>query len=661
MFKAILKAFFLLALVTLLVTCNNYEFPKSPYPKVETLPVANISTSGLTFQGSISQLATLPVIDHGFVWGADKNLSLTDDFKVHLGAASSLGTFEAEIKSGLVQGNTYFVKAFVATEDYFVFGEVESFISQGGTAPVIDSFVPAAGTWGDTIAIHGNYFGTAPGSNAVKFGSLDAKVLSSTETIIKCVVPANLVVLSIPISVRVAGKTTISAKSFQLTVPIIDNVSPTTGTFQDEVIITGSNFGAIKSHVVTVGGHPAEIVASSRTSLKVKIPVEVILKTNEIKLTLNQKTTTASQYFNILPPAIASISKTEGRVGDEVDITGDNFNPRLLGNLVLVGESQATVISATRNLVRAKLTNGVYPQRITTVKVTVAEQTALAGSSFKLLDVWLKKGYTPLAEVNSGGFSIDNIGYFFAVPHTYRYDPLANTWTKKRNFPGPFRLSAITFAADGEGFLGAGERGCCGGESLRDLWRYSPSTDTWSSRNDIPVESLGFNGTGIGTKGYTVQGFGPTHMNEYDPGSDSWTTIGDVLNANFTGYPHFPFTISSMDNRIFVFFRDQYNYYSEDNYLYEFDVATGKWTRRGAYFDERSEVFSLNGTGYIAGFRSLHEYDLTTNAITLNAFPYNNNNYAGGEFLFTANNKAYFLGAWANSQFELWEFDPAYK
>ena len=156
-----------------------------------------------------------------------------------------------------------------------------------------------------------------------------------------------------------------------------------------------------------------------------------------------------------------------------------------------------------------------------------------------------------------------------------------------------------------------------------------------------------------------MQGFGPTQINEYDPGSDTWTTIGEILNADFTGYPHHPYTIFTMDNRIFVFFRDQYNYTSADNYLYEFHVATGKWTRRAAYFDERSEGFSINGVGYIAGFRYIHEYNLITNSVTLNKIPLANNNW-GVEYLFTANDKAYFLGAWADSHYELWEFDPAY-
>jgi hypothetical protein len=330
-----------------------------------------------------------------------------------------------------------------------------------------------------------------------------------------------------------------------------------------------------------------------------------------------------------------------------------------MGNLVVFGESLANVVGATHNSLKVKITDGIYPQRVNTIEVTVAEQTVTAGSTFRLLDVWLKKAYTPVAELNYGGFGIDNTGYFVAGSNTYSYDPLTSSWAKKADFPGPFRISAITFAAAGHGYSGAGDNGGCCGFALKDFWRYSPSMNTWTMRKDVPDESLGYNGTGAGSKGYTVQGSGPTQISEYDPGSDTWTTVGEILDANFTGYPHFPYSIFTMDDRIFVFFRHEYNYTSADNYLYEFHVPTGKWTRRAAYFDERSVGFSINGNGYIVGFEYIHEYNLATNVMTRNKIAMPNNNW-GTEYLFTANNKAYFLGPWADNHYELWEFDPAY-
>jgi hypothetical protein len=652
--KAIFRIIAIWIAVFSLVKCDKYEFPESPYPRIETLPVVDVSETGATFKARITQLGQKKITDHGFIWGLHKNLRLYNEDKVQLGPVQGTGEFTADVRSGLHIGETYFVRPFAVTEDYVVYGEYVSFTSEGSTPPVILSFSPLEGTWGDTITIKGNYFSALPANNIVKFGTVKSTVVASNDSTILCIVPDNIETLLVSVYVQVTENTTEASSKFQLTVPKIDDFTPLSGTFLDEIIIQGSNFGALKTHVVTIGGHVAEVVESSRTFLKVKIPLEVDLKTNQIQLTLNQQTTTAANSFTMLPPTITSLSKNEGRIGDEVEITGENFNPRLMGNLVLFGESQAEVITATKNSIKVILTNGVYPQRLSTVKVTVVEQTATAGSTFKLLDVWLKKSYTPIAEVNNGGFAIANIGYFIDRSNTYSYDPVANQWAQKADFPGESRFNAITFAAAGQGFSGAG------GSGLQDLWRYSPSADVWTRRNDFPDERLGNNGTGAGDKGYTTQGFGgPVQMSEYDPGSDTWRTIGEILNANFTEYPHHPYTVFTMDNRIFVFLRKEYNYTSVDNYIYEFDIITGKWTRRAAYFDERSIGFSINGTGYIAGFEYIHEYNLTTNTITLKKVPMANDNW-GMEYLFTANNKAYFLGAWTNSRFELWEFDPAY-
>lgn len=660
MLKLIYKTFASLIAILVLTTCDNYEFPKSPYPRIETLSVVNISETGVTFKGNIIQFGEKEITDHGFVWGLDENLSIKNEDKIQLGVASGLGNFEADVKSGLYEGETYFVRAFVATEDYFIYGEALKFTSMGSTPPLIKSFTPNEGTWGDTITVKGNYFSALSKNNVVEFDNIESTIVASNDSTIICIVPDNIEALLVSINVQVTGNIGEASTKFQLTVPQIDEYTPTSGTFLDEVIIKGSNFGALNTHLVTIGGHHAEVVAFSRTSLKVKIPLEVDLKTNQIKLVLNKKTATAAIPFTVLPPTITEVSKLEGLIGDEVEIIGDNFNTRLLGNLVLFGESQATVLSASRHSLKVKLTNGFYPQRISTIKVTVAEQTTIAGTSFKLLDPWLKKALTPFAAFSNKGFAIDNKGYFLAGPNFYSYDPLTNNWTQKATFPGESRFDAITFAASGHGYSGAGNIGCCGGDPvLSDFWRYSPSNDVWTQRNDVPSGSLGIDGTSSGSKGYTVQGFGPTQISEYNPDLDTWTNVGEILDANFTGYPHFPHSIFTMEDRIFVFFRDSYNYTSADNYLYEFNVFTGKWIMRAAYFDESSVGFSINGTGYIAGFQNIHEYNLEMNTITFNKIPLANN-YWGMEYLFIVNDKAYFLGSWSNNHYELWEFDPAF-
>ena len=132
----------------LLIKCDNYDFPDSPYPRIETISIVNVSEAGVTFQANILKLGKTPIINHGFAWGLQENFTINNLDKVNLGPIADVGLFEAEVKYGLYADTTYYVKSFVQTESYFVYGKTVSFTSQGSTPPAISSFTPAEGTWG---------------------------------------------------------------------------------------------------------------------------------------------------------------------------------------------------------------------------------------------------------------------------------------------------------------------------------------------------------------------------------------------------------------------------------------------------------------------------------------------------------------------------------
>jgi hypothetical protein len=128
--KAISKIVVFSAFLLFLVKCDRYEFPQSPYPKITTLPVTNISETGVTFHASINRLASVPIINHGFVWGTDEEATVSSEYRLQLGPVSAIGEFEADISAGLDKDRTYFVRAFVATSDYYVYGDPVSFVSK---------------------------------------------------------------------------------------------------------------------------------------------------------------------------------------------------------------------------------------------------------------------------------------------------------------------------------------------------------------------------------------------------------------------------------------------------------------------------------------------------------------------------------------------------
>lgn len=116
------RTLLLTASFCLLLGCDDYNFPESSYPRVESVSVF-ATASGFKLRGKIVQVGEEPITDHGFVWGSQAAVTerLWNEGMVRLGPVSETGTFEVEITE-LTPGRTYFIKAFVFTETTKVYG-----------------------------------------------------------------------------------------------------------------------------------------------------------------------------------------------------------------------------------------------------------------------------------------------------------------------------------------------------------------------------------------------------------------------------------------------------------------------------------------------------------------------------------------------------------
>ncbi len=583
MSRVISKALFFIVLASLLVKCDNYEFPKSPYPRIETLPVVNISETGVTFQANVTQKGNLPIINHGFVWGTDENLSFSSEDKVQLGPTSNLVNFEADVKSGLYKGESYFVKAFVATDDYFVYGEAISFTSKGSTSPIITTFSPSEGTLGDTITLKGKFFSARTLSNDVKFGAINSKVVTSNDSIIICIVPSGIPNI-VPIFVTVSGNNTQSSDNFIVASPLINDFTPKVGAFEDIVTISGANFTLIKeNNIVKFNEQNAEITEVSKTQIKVKVPTSIISKENSVSVTINNQTNTSGIKFTVLPPSINSISSNQGFIGNTIQINGNNFCPVSSGNKVLFEERIATIISSSKTSITANVPSGIYNNRTFKIEVNVAAQSSFS-EDFTLKDVWIRKADLPLGNLPEYGprryagtaFAINDKGYaglgFDAIDNGFfRYDQTENKWSPIASYPGGIRGYAASFVIDGKGYVGMGTSG---NDVKSDFWKYDPQTDAWESVAPIPVPfgyaAYGFTKNG---KGYVVTKNGADNFWEYDPSNNAWAQREDIpVTPWYT--PDCGFVI---DERVYITLVDQYG---SPNRLMEFDFMNNTWVQK---------------------------------------------------------------------------------
>jgi len=106
----------------MLLGCDDYNFPESSYPRVESVSVS-ATPSGFKLRGKLVQLSEEAITDHGFVWGSQAAVTerLWNEGTVRLGPVSDTGIFEAEV-TDLTPGRTYYIKAFVSTETTKVYG-----------------------------------------------------------------------------------------------------------------------------------------------------------------------------------------------------------------------------------------------------------------------------------------------------------------------------------------------------------------------------------------------------------------------------------------------------------------------------------------------------------------------------------------------------------
>ncbi|RFZ84334.1 hypothetical protein DYU05_01525 [Mucilaginibacter terrenus] len=181
----------------------------------------------------------------------------------------------------------------------------------------------------------------------------------------------------------------------------------------------------------------------------------------------------------------------------------------------------------------------------------------------------------------------------------WEYDPALDKWTHKADVPGPPRENVIAFAIDGAGYLGLGTNNDYNA-SYKDFYRYDVVSDKWTRVADYPgngsfgVAAFAVNGKGYAGLGGTSPDVIKTDFWEYDPAADKWTA-----RADFTGKPR---VFSSQ----FVIGSDGYvglgttTAASADDW-YKYSPATNSWNKITTYggvarYDAVS--FTINGIAY---------------------------------------------------------------
>jgi N-acetylneuraminic acid mutarotase len=254
--------------------------------------------------------------------------------------------------------------------------------------------------------------------------------------------------------------------------------------------------------------------------------------------------------------------------------------------------------------------------------------------------------WTKLNDIGMGkreratGFSIGSFGYICGGLDTaevihkdlWAYDPQSDAWTQKADLPGSARRDAISFVIGNFAFVGSGMDSLSGptGNTLKDFWRYNPTTNSWTAIADFP----GAGGAGVyfatgfavGGKGYLCGGkTGPnlysSQLWEYKPSNNQW-----IQRANFPGGVRYQMLAFVIGSKAYVGMGTDQNIFKKDMYCY--DPGANNWQAIApfpGYERGSASTFTLEERGFVClgsngGLLSdLIEYNPLSDSWTLRA------------------------------------------
>src|SRR5690554_108100 len=689
--KTIFRYFLLISVLGLLLRCDKAEISSRNYPRLKTLPVSEITRGGALFNAEIIYRGDFEIINYGFVWSESEYPTIIDSERVEYSTDIQSTSFSKKIKTTLKENVSYFVRAFVETNDYLVYGANVSFISLGSKAPEILSFTPVSGTWGDTISIAGKNFSYVVENNKVELGDYEAQVIASTDSTLLILVPAQKNENKVKVKASIFGNYSIANEEFNYLMPSIDNVDPLHVTFGDTVTITGENFGtSIMGNTVLIQNVEAEILEVDKTKIEFVVPTELSSGSNMITLVSAGNPLAFSEALTLKLPEITSFSPLKvTKPKQAITISGNFFNPKKEYNSIRINGIDARIISAQQNTIEVELPPELIPvfeiSVIDTVdiEITVAEQSSFSTNQLEIFwhSTWTKKKDFPgPARHNAVAFSIGDFGYFgtgatempgdgFGLLNDFwSYDPSTDHWVEIKDFPGNPRTRASSFAIDGLGFVGLGsehfDKAYTGNEAqyYKDFYSYDPVLADWVRIADFTGAARHSAASfAINSKGYIATGScgnvdpGLSQAGEdawqYDPESGTWSEIEDfpVASISAVGF--------ELNNKGYI-----YDY----NALYEY--RNNAWVKIPAPGLNAWDniAFGMNGFAYFGlgvGTHLLYELDPASSKTATKTISLENRR--SGASVFVMENRAYIIGGVTYNYFgkkvvlnDVWEFDP---
>jgi hypothetical protein len=627
------------------------------YPRIMTLPVTDIGTEGATFNVDLLDMGSQNITEFGFTWSESMNSDKNTVDRIFLEIPAGTGRFSIRVSSVLQVNKEYYVRSFIKTDDFLVYGTEIKFVSNGCLAPVITEVYPESAGWSDTITIKGDNFSFYNYNNSVYVGNVYSPVISAGNNFLKVLVPNSITTLENSVQVEVAGKkSNVPEKKIKLIKPALTDYQPHKVRWGDTLIMKGRNLKYIKfiNNAVQLGGVICpEIFIYSDSCVGIKIPDEVVNISNTLKLNVGGSIINGSEPIELLSPYF-DFSPKNAAIGATITLDG-RFNANLTRSQVLLGTTPVKITNLTNTRIVFTIPN-THPDPYAKITYSASPFIVTSADEFRLSGPWR---YIPTPSgffynttsgdnnrANGVSFTLKGIGYMYSsyTSKMSSYDPANNKLTQLGYISTLEYLKGLTTIINNDtAFLlqpkdyynsmfsfydvstakwktygpnpsafGYGGGFSLGGKIYYGLVRnptetgysnlfyvYDNKQNKWVTKASLQIGENTYVAASFAFNeiGYIL--FTNKKLYSYNPVSDSWKYLG-IWPA--TGTTRFGPTVFIIDNSVYVglgYSSGDFKVYDD---IWKYDPVTNQWTEVAKIpYSGRSSVltFVAGGKAYI--------------------------------------------------------------
>lgn len=501
-----ISAFILITIFTLLFSCIKEEkIIPHDYPYLVLNQISTVNETGVTLTAEIISLGSDSIIDFGFVWSTGEQPTI-EDFRQSISRNPSIGAYEAEITNCINNGDTYFIRPYLLSSKYTVYGNALSFKGLGSMPFVVTDFSPKAGKVHSEVVITGNNLNY---SAEVYFGDAKAKIVSADYQ--NLVVEVPYITENVNITIKQNDQTKL-LNGFEIIFPWSKILIP------DEVGSIYLNYGfaiGSKGYFMGVRGETFELweYEPETNAWNRKSDYPGLGKRDLVYFAVNDRAYCGfGNYDSIISLSPLTYLPKQTSELWEYDPLSDTWIPR--EDFPLYGCYNMTKFS---DLEKAYIGFAAGPN-VTNQQIWSYEP---------IEDRWESIQEFPRTSYGSTAFGIGNTSFVglgksaegMVYDDFYEYDPVSDNWTFAAIFPGQARYSLANFVIGNNAYLCSGHYLNTYGNSVwqREVWMYNSDNKSFTRCVDIPelITTIYARGISINEKGYIYNFNG--YLWEFDP------------------------------------------------------------------------------------------------------------------------------------------------